>query len=172
MECILLCVWETDRLITKKLCLLWEMTILCLSHYTAVIHLLSTVLSLLLLSFSLLQSLASLLSQYKRNSDRWRDHFPSCLFRLLSSSQDHSDMIFFCCQSQIYHVLHHILKIFSCMRWLESFKNLFLSYWWSRKMYNTNISMRSTEQKSHLSCQMQNSCAVFDIEQIKEPAEL
>ncbi len=39
-------------------------------------------------------------------------------------------------------------------------------------MYNTNVSMSSTVQKSHLSCQMQNSCAVFDIEQIKEPAEL
>lgn len=86
-----------------------------------------SLISLLLLPFSLLQSFSSLLSQYERNSNRWRDHFSSCLFRFLSSSQYHSDIIFFSHQGQIYHFLQHILKIFSCQRWLENLTNLVLS---------------------------------------------
>lgn len=172
MECILLCVWETDRLITKKPCLLWRMTVLCLSHYTAVIHLLSP----LCLSFSLLQSFTSLLSQYESNSDRWRDHFSSCLFRLLSSSQDHSDIKFFRHQGQIYHFLQHILKIFLYQRWLENLKTLtnlvlcvfdhvsFLLVVLKDVQYKCLHEPHGTEDTLEISVSPNaNSCGVFDI---------
>jgi len=172
MECILLCVWETDRLITKNPCLLWRMTVLCLSHCTAVIYLLSLSCSFL----SLFSSHPPLYCPSLREIaiDGGTIFRPVCFVffhpaKIVKTFFSSGIRTKFIISSSTYKKYFHARDDWRTWQiWFSLHSILFFSYWWSWKMYNTNVlncSVNSTVQKTlELSVLPNaNSCGVFDI---------